>query len=245
MKRSWKSVFPASLAAGALLSLSACVSASSGGDRLRAVEARQDSILAILKTIQSQSEFVALRVGWRPPADTTPKVIPVGSSFTRGPANAAVTIVEFSDLQCPYCAQLTPTLDAVAKAYPDDVRFVYKHFPLSFHHQARGAAAAAIAAGNQGRFFEFRSAVSPRFRSLGDSLYLAVAESLGLDMERFRREMVLTPAINALLNEDMELGQRVGVQGTPTVFVNGRLAEDRSFEYFAGIVEREKLRRKR
>ena len=216
--------------------LSGCV--SSGTDaRLRAMEARQDSILAILHTMQSQSEFVALRVGWRPPPDTTPKVIPVGSSFTKGPDDAAVTIVEFSDLQCPYCAQLTPTLDALAKAYPDDVRLVFKHFPLSFHKQARAAAAAGIAAGNQGKFFEFRSRVSPNFRNLGDSLYLAVARDLGLDMARFRKEMVLTPAVNELLDEDMAFGQSIGVQGTPTVFVNGRLAEDRSFEYFARVVE--------
>ncbi len=244
MKRPWNLFALASVMLGAMLSLSACVSPGSDA-RLRAVEARQDSILTILRTMQSQSEFVALRVGWRPPADTTPKVIPVGSSFTKGPDNALVTIVEFSDLQCPYCAQVVPVLDAVQEAYPDDVRLVYKHFPLSFHQQARGAAAAAIAAGNQGRFFEFRSAVSPRFRSLGDSLYLAVASSLGLDMARFRREMPLTPAINDLLDADMELGQRVGVQGTPTIFVNGRLAEDRSFEYFAGIVEREKARKRR
>jgi protein-disulfide isomerase len=246
MNRPAKFLLAALLALGASLSMTACAASASSSDaRLRAVEVRQDSILAILHTMQSQSEFVALRVGWRPPADTAPKVIPEGTSFTKGPAKAIVTIVEFSDLQCPYCAQLVPTLDAVAKAYPNDVRLVYKHFPLSIHPQARAAAAAAIAAGNQGRFFEFRSAVSPRFRNLNDSLYLAVANSLGLDMARFRREMALTPQIDDLLMEDVELGQRVGVQGTPTVFVNGKLAEDRSFEYFASVIEKEKARRGR
>ncbi len=243
MNRPAKFLLAALLALGASLSMTAC--ATNSDARLRTVEARQDSILAILHTMQSQSEFVALRVGWRPPADTAPKVIPVGTSFTKGPDKAIVTIVEFSDLQCPYCAQIVPTLDAVAKAYPNDVRLVYKHFPLSIHPQARAAAAAAIAAGNQGHFFEFRSAVSPRFRNLSDSLYLAVANSLGLDMARFRREMVLTSQIDDLLMEDVELGQRIGVQGTPTVFVNGKLAEDRSFEYFASIVEKEKSRRGR
>jgi protein-disulfide isomerase len=243
MNRPVKLLLAAALLLGASLPMTACVSPMADS-RLRAVEARQDSILAILRVMQSQSEFVALRVGWRPPADTAPKAIPVGTSFTKGPEKAIVTIVEFSDLQCPYCAQIVPTLDAVQKAYPNDVRLVYKHFPLSIHPQARAAAAAAIAAGNQGRFFEFRTAVSPRFRGLSDSLYLAVANSLGLDMGRFRREMPLTSAINDLLDADMELGQKVGVQGTPTIFVNGRLAEDRSFEYFAAFVEKEKERRK-
>jgi protein-disulfide isomerase len=213
----------------------ACVS-SGTDDRLRALEARQDSILAILKVMQSQSEFVALRVGWRPPTDTAPKKIPVGESFAIGPANATVTLVEFSDLQCPYCARLSPILDSVARAFPREVRLVYKHFPLSFHAQARPAAAAAIAAGKQGKFFEFRARTTPHFRDLNEDLYLAIARELKLDMARFRRDMVLTDEVNALLDADIELGRAVGVEGTPTIFVNGRIAEDRSFDYFAGIV---------
>ena len=229
----------------ALLSLQGCLSAKETQEsRLRAIEARQDTILALLRTMGAQSEFVALRVGWRPPADTSAKRIPVGTSFTKGPADAALTIVEFSDLECPYCAQVVPVLDSLAKVYPRDVRIVYKHFPLSFHPNARDAAAAAIAAGNQGKFFEFRTRVSPRFRSLSDSLYLAVARGLGLDMARFQRERMRTPEIDALLDRDMALGQEIGVEGTPTLFVNGRLAEDRSFAYFANQVERAKRARK-
>lgn len=226
---------------GIMLLVSGCLAsgnASGNEARLQAIEARQDSILAILKTMQSQTEFIALRVGWRPPADTAPKNIPVGTSFTIGPANAAVTLVEFSDFECPYCARLSPVLDSVVRAYPRDVRLVFKHFPLSFHAQARPAAAAAIAAGRQGKFFEFRTRVMPNFRSLNEELYLRVASDLGLDMARFRRDMKLTDQVNAELEADIELGRRVGVEGTPTVFVNGRLAEDRSFGYFAGIIER-------
>lgn len=223
--------------------VSGCVAGGGNESRLRAIEARQDSILGLLKTVHSQSEFVALRVGWRPPPDTTPKQIPLSGSFSIGPANAALTLVEFSDFQCPYCARLTPILDSVVKAFPQDVRLVYKNFPLSFHAQARPAAAAAIAAGNQGRFFEFRSRVMQNFRNLNDSLYLAVAEELGLDMERFRREMVLTPAVNARLDADFELGRQIGVEGTPTVFANGRLVEERSFEYFVALVLEARERR--
>jgi protein-disulfide isomerase len=218
--------------------------AAEADTRLAALERKQDSILAILKVMKEQSEFVALRVGWRPPADTTPKNIPLEGSYSIGPANAAVTLVEFSDFQCPYCARLSPVLDSVVKAYPRDVRLVFKHFPLSFHAQARGAAAAAMAAGKQGKFFEFRAKVMPQFRNLSDSLYLAVAKDLKLDMARFRKDMVLNDAVNEVLEADMALGRDIGVEGTPTVFVNGRLAQDRTFDYFAGVVAEAKKQKR-
>lgn len=206
--------------------------------RLQKLEAKQDSLLKILSSMKEQSEFVAYRVGWRPPADTSPKEIPVAHSYFTGPANAKLTLVEFSDLECPYCAQVAPILDSVAKAYPNDVKVVFKHFPLSFHPKARAAAAAALAAGNQGKFFEFRYKVAPHFRVLGDSLYLAAAKDLGLDLERFKKEMALTPEVNKILDADMELGRKVGVEGTPTIFVNGRLAQERSFDYFVAQLQR-------
>jgi protein-disulfide isomerase len=222
------------LAAMAVL-WSGCV--ASGGDaRLRAVESKQDSILTLLRTISAQSEFVALRVGWRPAADTGAKRIPLEGSFSTGPEKALITLVEFSDFQCPYCARLAPVLDSVAHAYPREVRLVFKHFPLSFHAQARAAAAAAIAAGKQGKFFEFRALIMPQYRTLSEDAYLAAAQQLRLDMNRFRKDMVLTDAVQALLDNDIALGREVGVEGTPTVFVNGKLAEDRSFEYFASLV---------
>ena len=208
--------------------------------RLQKLEAKQDSLIRMITTMKEQSEFVAYRVGWRPARDTAPQDIPVGNSPAQGNADAAVTLVEFSDLECPYCAQVAPILDSVAKAYPRDVRVVFKHFPLSFHPKARAAAAAAMAAGNQGKFFEFRYRVAPHFRTLGDSLYLAVAQELKLDMERFKKEMVLTPEVNRQLDADMELGRKVGVEGTPTIFVNGKLAQERSFDYFAQQVAKAK-----
>jgi protein-disulfide isomerase len=230
-----------SLAIAGLGVLGACVSPGLEA-RLRAIESRQDSVLNLLRSMQEKHEFMAKRMGWRPPPDTTPKEIPLAGSFSRGPEKAVVTLVEFSDLQCPYCAMLAPILDSVSKAYPNDVRHVFKHYPLSMHAQARAAAAAAIAAGNQGKFFEFRSKTLTQYRNLGDSLYLATARELELDLERFRKEMVLTPEINRQLDADMALGTQVGVEGTPTVFINGALATDRSFNYFAGKIEQAKAK---
>ena len=210
--------------------------------RLNRLEAKQDSILKILSTMKEQEEYVAYRVGWRPTvaADTMPKDIPIASSFFQGPEKAALTIVEFSDLQCPYCSQFAPTLDSLVKTYPNDIKVIFKNFPLSFHPQARSAAAAAIAAGKQGKFFEFRYKLAPSFRTLSDSMYLAVAKDIGLDLNRFKKEMALTPEVNQLLETDIALGRKVGVEGTPTIFVNGRLAQDRSFDYFVQLMRKAK-----
>jgi protein-disulfide isomerase len=205
-------------------------------NRLSRVEAKQDSLLKVLTTMQEKNEFMAMRMGWKPPADTTPKVIPLGASYFQGAENASLTIVEFSDLQCPYCAQSAPILDSLVRTYPNQVKVIFKHFPLSFHPQARAAAAAAIAAGKQGKFYPFRYKVAPHFRSLNDSLFLSIAKELNLDMAQFKKEMALTPEVNALLDDDMNLGREIGVEGTPTLFVNGRLASDRSFEYLASLV---------
>ena len=209
-------------------------------NRLSKMEAKQDSILKLLGGMQEKHEYMAMRMGWRPPADTSPKVIPVGTSYSTGPEKALLTIVEFSDLQCPYCSQFAPILDSIAHAYPNEVRVIFKNFPLSFHPQSRPAAAAAIAAGKQGKFFEFRYKVAPHFRDLKDSVYLAVAKEIGLNLEQFKKDMALTPEITGILDADAELGRRIGVEGTPTIFVNGKLAQDRSYEYFVRMIAQAK-----
>jgi protein-disulfide isomerase len=192
--------------------------------------------LKMLSGMQEKHEFMATRMGWRPPPDTTPKVIPIGTSFSRGPESAKLTIVEFSDMQCPYCSQVAPVLDSLSKSYPNDVRLVFKHFPLSFHEKAREVAAASIAAGKQGKFFEFRFKAAASYNNLSETVYDSIAASLGLNMDQFKKERVLTPEINAVLDQDMELGRKVGVEGTPTLFVNGKLATNRSYEYFKNLL---------
>lgn len=209
-------------------------------NRLNKMEAKQDSILQLLGAMKEKHEFMAMRMGWRPPADTTPKSIPVGSSFSQGAEKPLLTIVEFSDLQCPYCAQSAPVLDSLVRAYPNDVKVIFKHFPLSFHPQAKPAAAAAIAAGKQGKFFEFRYKVAPYFKDFKDSLYLAIAKDIGLDVEKFKKEMALTPESSRIIDEDMALGRQIGVEGTPTIFVNGKLSQDRSYDYFVRLIKQAK-----
>jgi protein-disulfide isomerase len=102
---------------------------------------------------------------------------------------------------------------------------VYKNFPLSFHASAPAAAAAAIAAQRQGKFWEFHWELAPNFRSLNDSTFIAVAEKVGLNIEQFKKEMALDPEKQAIIDRDMKLGMEVGVQGTPNFYVNGKRQE--------------------
>jgi len=146
----------------------------------------------------------------------------IGESPSTGNPNAKLVIVEFTEFQCPYCARVAPTLDSIVRANPDKIRLVYKHFPLSFHKDAPAAGAAAIAAQKQGKFWEYRWALAPHFSSLNDSTFIAVAHKVGLDIELFKKDMVLDAGKQAIIDRDMKLGMEVGVQGTPNFYINGK-----------------------
>jgi protein-disulfide isomerase len=139
-----------------------------------------------------------------------------------GNSKAKIVIVEFSEFQCPYCARIAPLLDSLARTYPDKIRLVYKNFPLNFHQNAPAAAAAAMAAQKQGKFWEYRWALAPHFQSLNDSTFTAIAEQLGLNIEQFKKDMVLDAEKQAVIDRDTKLGAEVGVQGTPNFYVNGK-----------------------
>lgn len=204
---------------------------------LKVMVAKQDSIMGILKKMENQTNFIANKVGWRPPEDTLPKEIPLANSFTIGADKPVLTLVEFSDFQCPYCAQLSPVLDSIVKVYPDKVKLVFKHFPLSFHKQAVAAHTAALAAGQQGRFFDYRAKLAPKFRKLNDSTYLALAASIGLDMDAFKSEYKKEKEAKKIIDRDIALGRKVGVTGTPTLFGNGKKVRDRSFSGLEKLIK--------
>ncbi len=151
--------------------------------------------------------------------------IPIGDSPVAGPENAKITIVEFSDFQCPYCARASGMVKSIQEKYPDQVRVVFKHFPLSFHTLSPPAHAASMAAKNQGKFWEYRYALAPHFRDLSEGVFVKVADSLGLDIEKFKVDMKLDSTKNDIIATDMALGNDVGVRGTPSFYVNGKKAE--------------------
>jgi len=151
-----------------------------------------------------------------------------------GSPNAKIVIVEFSEFQCPYCARITPYLDSLTRANPDKIRLVYKNFPLSFHTLAPAAAASAMAANKQGKFWEYRWALAPNFQSLNDSTFIETAKKVGLNIEQFKKDMVLDAEKQAIIDRDVELGTKVGVQGTPNFYVNGK----RQDRFAPGFIEK-------
>lgn len=139
-----------------------------------------------------------------------------------GPERARVTIVEFSDFQCPFCRGGAEALAAAAKAFPNDVRLVFKQFPLESHSQAAVAAEASLAAHAQGKFWEMHDRIFANPRALTEANLMAWAQQMGLDTRRFARELTAR-TYRAAVQREVREGIEAGVQGTPTVFLNGRL----------------------
>ncbi len=157
---------------------------------------------------------------------------PVGAP-SRGPANARVTIVEFSDFQCPFCKRLSSSLEQLVSEYPNDVRLVFVHFPLNLdcnarelqrtmHPEACAAAVAADCADKQGRFWEMHDALFANQGSLARKTYLKAAKDLALDLGTFEA-CLADPAANAAVKAATAAGVPLGVSGTPSFFVNGRV----------------------
>ncbi len=161
----------------------------------------------------------------------------------KGPENAPVTIVEFSDFQCPYCSRLIPTLKQVQDKYGDKVRLVFRQFPLNFHQHAQKAAEASLCAADQGKFWELHDAMFANQQALAVEQLKAKAAELGLNADQFNSCLDSSkhaPAIQA----DMQAGSAAGVSGTPAMFINGRFVSGAvPLEQITSVIDDE-LRRK-
>ena len=151
-----------------------------------------------------------------------PVNLKVAGAPARGPESARLTIVEFSDFQCPFCRSGATALTEIAKAFPNDVRLVFKQFPLESHSQAALAAEASLAAQAQGKFWEMHDRIFSNPRSLTEPNLIAWAKEFGMDAARFSSDLTSHKYQNIVQTEVRE-GLDAGVQGTPTVFLNGRL----------------------
>ena len=144
---------------------------------------------------------------------------------TKGPATAAVTIVEFSDFQCPFCARVLPAFEQTMTSYDDKVRFVFRQFPLeSIHPQARKAAEASLCARDQGKFWELHDAMFADQAGLAPDKLKEKAAKIGLDATKFGQCLDGGTAA-AEVSADLALGQAIGVAGTPATYVNGRFID--------------------
>jgi protein-disulfide isomerase len=173
---------------------------------------------------QAIAESKASKFGTRP----TPKLlddpvpIPTLGSPAMGPATAPITLVEFSDFQCPYCSKAVAQINATLKAYPNDVRLIFKQYPLvELHPAAAISAAASLAAHAQGKFWPMHDVMFANRPKLSRESILAWAKEIGLDMKRFTADLD-SDAIKKAVARDRANGDKAGVEGTPTVFLNGQ-----------------------
>jgi protein-disulfide isomerase len=217
------------------------IKARLGDTKLEAVEGQIRMRLEQQRHAEAQQAFIeGLREKSAVHVDIEPPRIAVAADGpSRGPEGAPVTIVEFSDYQCPYCKRAEPTLDQVLKRYPEQVRLVYRHFPLDGHEQARPAAEAAACAGDQGKFWEYHALVFQSSPQLAAENLRELAEKAKLDVAAFDA-CVAAKTHAAKVEADLDAGREAGVSGTPAFFVNGiPLSGARALPEFVKLIDRE------
>ncbi len=154
-----------------------------------------------------------------------------------GQANAEVTIIEFGDFECPFCSRVQTTLDKLETKYGTKLNFAFKQLPLDFHTNAEPAAAASIAAHKQGRFVDFTNVLWANQSNLGEDLYLATAQKLGLDIAKFNADRK-SESIKQQIEADKADAARIGARGTPFFIINGTpLSGAESFDTFSAVID--------
>lgn len=176
------------------------------------------------------------------PKDAAPAgriFVETGNAPILGNPNAPITIVEFTDFECPFCSRANTTLHQLLTEYPDKIRIVFKNNPLSFHKNANAAHRAALAAQAQGKFREMHDLLFANQKSLSAADLEKYASQIGLDLNRFRQDME-SEAIKTQVEEDLSSGQHVGVRGTPHFFINGkRLSGAQPIDQFRAVIDDE------
>ena len=194
---------------------------------------------ALMKTAKAEVGGGAPAAGGEAPKPGPAKKVEVGNAPTRGPKNAPITVVLFSDFQCPFCGRVEPSIGELEKAYPGKVRVAWKNFPLSFHNNAKPAAEAALAAHEQGKFWQMHDTLFKNQQALGAGDLEKYAKDIGLDMAKFKAAME-SHKFAAAVEADMKQGSTLGVEGTPATFVNGQfLSGAQPVDAFKKIVEAE------
>lgn len=196
--------------------------------RIAVLEAQLKGLQQIFQQVQAPQRDVPAA----PPSEDFTKVydIEIAHSYVRGNKDAPVSIVEFVDFQCPFCARFHPPILEVLRSYPDKVNYVVKNLPLSFHPQARPAAKAAFAAGEQGKYTEMVDALLTDNSNLSDGKFQELAQKIGLNVKKFLKDYESKDTLwEDYIEKDIALGNRVNVRGTPTFFINGRKTNARDF----------------
>lgn len=163
---------------------------------------------------------------------------------TKGPKNAPVTLVAFSDFQCPFCSRVVPTLKELEKQYEGKLKIAFKNQPLPFHNNARGAAAAGLAANEQGKFWEMHDKMFANQQALDRPSLEKYAAEIGLDMGKFKAALDSNKFESVIATDSAE-GAKVGASGTPTFFINGRqVVGAQPIEQFKAVIDDELKKKK-
>jgi len=161
--------------------------------------------------------------------------------ITYGPADAPVTLIEYSDFQCPFCAEYAPMLKTLREKYGDQVQFVYRFFPLAGHEYATVSAKAAYAAFLQGKFWEMQDLLYEHQKEWSDSsdprpFFDSYAEGLGLDIERFHADMDAQSTADFITRQEEE-GTQAGVTHTPWFVIDDKVVLPRSVADFEKLIQ--------
>lgn len=162
----------------------------------------------------------------RPPEPTleekmkNPVAVDLGNAPVKGSSDAPITIIEFSDFECPFCGRVVPTIEEVLKAYPGKIRFAFRQNPLPFHKNSMPAAKASLAANEQGKFWEMHDALFADQKDLDDDAIIARAKKIGLNVNKFKTDWK-SDKFNKQIEDDIAFAKKVGASGTPAFFING------------------------
>lgn len=195
---------------------------------LQIIRQHPEAILESLQAYQQQQQQVVqqIRQVFLQDLKTNPQAV-IGESPSTGATSAKIVLVEFSDYQCPYCAEAHKNLKQILAKNPDKFTLVYKHFPLaSIHNQAIPAAKAAWAAQQQGKFWEYHDALFTNQNKLGEDLYKEIATNLNLDLPKFEQDR---NNAEAAIRKDLQLAESLRLSGTPFFVLNS--------ENFSGAVQ--------
>lgn len=147
----------------------------------------------------------------------------VGRSPIKGSLQSKIVLIEFSDFQCPYCAQAQEPIRQFIEKHGNDIALIYKNLPLTaLHPEAMSAAKAAWAAGQQGKFWQYHDALFSHQDKLGEALYLSIAQELGIDINQFNHDRHSSSA-DVFIKKDTDLAESMGIPGTPFIIMNGEV----------------------
>ena len=214
-----------------------------------AMDRQSEQLGAVVGAVGKLAEATGAAAGGRPMpqrAEAPPMPDPgkrhtvdIGSAPIRGNQDAPITIVAFSDFQCPFCSRVNPTLAQINDAYKGKVKVAFKHLPLRIHPDAPAAHAAAESAHRQGKFWEMHDKIFANQREIKPEKLREHAKELGLDLAKYDKD-VASPDVKKRVDGDMQEAEKLGVSGTPAFFINGRyLSGAQPFENFKKLIDEE------